>query len=38
VEIDPLADMLGAIAAEAKWLADSDDARFMSEIALRLAD
>ena len=37
-EIDPLADMLGAIAAEARWLTDGDDARFMSEIALRLAD
>jgi PTH1 family peptidyl-tRNA hydrolase len=36
-EIDPLADMLGAIAAEAEWLAKGDDARFMSEIALRLA-
>jgi len=37
-EIDPLADMLGAIAAEARWLADGDDARFMNEVALRLAD
>jgi PTH1 family peptidyl-tRNA hydrolase len=35
-DMDPLADMLGAIAAEAKWLAAGDDARFMSEIALRL--
>lgn len=35
-EIDPLADMLGAIAAEADWLAKGDDARFMSEVALRL--
>ena len=34
-EIDPLADMLGAIAAEADWLAKGDDARFMNEIALR---
>ncbi|MBT0669019.1 aminoacyl-tRNA hydrolase [Novosphingobium profundi] len=34
-EIDPLADMLGAIAAEAQWLAEGNDARFMSEIALR---
>ncbi len=25
--------MLGAIAAEAKWLADGDDARFMNEVA-----
>ncbi|MGN3973085.1 aminoacyl-tRNA hydrolase [Tsuneonella sp. SYSU-LHT278] len=34
-EIDDLAEMLGAIAAEAEWLAKGDDARFMSEIALR---
>ena len=37
-EIDSLADMLGAIAAEAPWLAAGDDARFMSEVALRLQD
>ncbi len=37
-ELDPLADMLGGIAAEADWLAKRDDARFMSELALRLAD
>jgi peptidyl-tRNA hydrolase, PTH1 family len=37
-EMDPLADMLGGIAAEAEWLAKSDDARFMSDLALRLAD
>lgn len=37
-ELDPLADMLGAIAAEAPWLAQGDDARFMSDIALRLQD
>jgi len=35
-EMDPLADMLGAIAAEAEWLAKGDDARFMSDIALKL--
>jgi PTH1 family peptidyl-tRNA hydrolase len=35
-EIDPLADLLAAIAAEAEWLAQGDDARFMSEVALRL--
>jgi peptidyl-tRNA hydrolase, PTH1 family len=35
-EMEPLSDMLAAIAAEAKWLASSDDARFMSEVALRL--
>ena len=37
-ETDRLADMLGAIAAEAEWLAKGDDARFMSEVALRLQD
>jgi PTH1 family peptidyl-tRNA hydrolase len=36
-ELAPLADMLGAIGAEAGRLAAGDDARFMSEIALRLA-
>ena len=35
-EIDDLADMLGAVAAEAKWLADGDDVRFMNDVALRL--
>jgi PTH1 family peptidyl-tRNA hydrolase len=38
VEQDRLADMLGAIAAEAEWLAKGDDARFMNEVALRLQD
>jgi peptidyl-tRNA hydrolase, PTH1 family len=37
-ELDDLADMLGAISAEAEWLAKSDDARFMNEIALRQQD
>jgi PTH1 family peptidyl-tRNA hydrolase len=37
-ELDPLADMLGAIASEASWLAEGNDPRFMSEVALRLAD
>ncbi len=37
-ETDRLADMLGAIAAEAEWLAKGDDARFMNEVALRLQD
>ena len=36
-EMDPLADMLGALAAEAEWLAKGDDARFMNDVALRLA-
>jgi PTH1 family peptidyl-tRNA hydrolase len=35
-EMDALSDLLGAIAAEAKWLADGEDARFMSDVALRL--
>ena len=35
-EMEPLSDVLAAIAAEADWLADGDDARFMSEVALRL--
>jgi PTH1 family peptidyl-tRNA hydrolase len=35
-EIEMLAEMLGAIAAEAEWLAKADDARFMNELALRL--
>lgn len=35
-ELDPLADTLAAIAAEAEWLAKGDDARFMSDVALRL--
>ncbi len=37
-ETDPLADMLGAIAAEAPWLAAGDDVRFMNEVARRLQD
>ena len=36
-ELDPLADMLGAVCAEADWLAKGDDARFMSDVALRQA-
>jgi PTH1 family peptidyl-tRNA hydrolase len=35
-EMEPLSDLLGAIAGEAEWLAGGDDARFMSEVALRL--
>ena len=35
-EMDPLTDMLAGIAAEAKWLAAGDDARFMSDLALRI--
>ena len=37
-ELDPLADLLGALAAEAEWLAKGDDARFMNDVALRLND
>ena len=36
-EMDPLADLLGAIAAEAGRLAGGDDARFMNDVALRLS-
>ena len=35
-EMEPLSDMLAAIASEAEWLAGGDDPRFMSEVALRL--
>ena len=34
-EGEPLEDMLAAIAAEAEWLADGDEVRFMSEVARR---
>uniref|UniRef100_UPI0035CC7D2C aminoacyl-tRNA hydrolase n=1 Tax=uncultured Sphingomonas sp. TaxID=158754 RepID=UPI0035CC7D2C len=37
-EMDSLADMLGAVAAESSWLAGGDDGRFMSDVALRLGD
>ncbi|WP_174522624.1 aminoacyl-tRNA hydrolase [Novosphingobium lentum] len=37
-EMDDLADMLGAVSAEAEWLAKGDDARFMNDVAMRLAD
>jgi PTH1 family peptidyl-tRNA hydrolase len=37
-EQEPLVDMLGAIGAEAEWLAKGDDPRFMSDVALRLQD
>ena len=35
-EIDPLSDLLGAVAAEAEWLAKGDDVRFMNDVAMRL--
>jgi len=37
VEIDPLADMLGAVAGEADRLAEGDEVRFMNDVALRQA-
>ena len=37
-EMEPLADLLAAVAAEAEWLAAGDDVRFMSEVARRLHD
>ena len=37
-EMDELAGMLGAMASEAEWLAKGDDARFMSDVALRQQD
>jgi PTH1 family peptidyl-tRNA hydrolase len=37
-ELDPLADLLGAIAAEAEWLAKGEDVRFMNDVALRLQE
>lgn len=37
-ELDPLADLLGAIAGEAEWLAKGDDTRFMNDVALRLSE
>ena len=36
-EIDDLADLLGAVSAEASWLAQGDDVRFMNDVAVRLA-
>jgi peptidyl-tRNA hydrolase, PTH1 family len=35
-EIDDLADLLGAVSAEADWLAKRDDVRFMNDVAVRL--
>jgi PTH1 family peptidyl-tRNA hydrolase len=37
-ELDALTDMLGAIGAEAEWLARGDDVRFMNDVAMRLAE
>jgi PTH1 family peptidyl-tRNA hydrolase len=35
-EMEPLSDLLAAIASEAEWLADGDEVRFMSEVARRM--
>ena len=37
-EMDSLAGMLGAVGSEAEWLAQGEDARFMSDVALRQQD
>jgi PTH1 family peptidyl-tRNA hydrolase len=37
-EIDDLSDLLGAVAAEADWLAKGDDVRFMNDVAMRLQE
>lgn len=37
-ELEPLSDLLAAVAAEADWLANRDDVRFMNDVALRMAD
>lgn len=37
-EIEPLSDLLGALAAEAHWLAEGDDVRFVNDVALRMGD
>jgi len=37
-EMEPLSELLGAIAAEAEWFADGDDVRFMSEVARRMGE
>jgi peptidyl-tRNA hydrolase, PTH1 family len=36
VETDDLTHMLGAVSAEAKWLAEGDDVRFMNDVAMRM--
>ena len=35
VEMEPLADLLGAVAAEVPWLLAGDEARFMNEVGRR---
>jgi PTH1 family peptidyl-tRNA hydrolase len=36
--LDALAGLLGALSAEAHWLADGEDARFVSDVALRMQE
>jgi PTH1 family peptidyl-tRNA hydrolase len=35
-EMDDLTDMLAAVSAEVEWLVKGEDARFMSDVALRM--
>ncbi len=35
-ELDDLSGLLGAVAAEAAWLVEGDDVRFMNDVALRM--
>ena len=37
-EMEPLADMLGVVAAEVPWLLAGDDVRFANDVAMRLSD
>ena len=37
-EMDELAHLLGAVVAEAEWLAKCDDVRFMNDVAIRVAE
>ena len=37
-ETERLSDLLAAIAAESEWLAKGDDARFMSDVAIRMRE
>jgi PTH1 family peptidyl-tRNA hydrolase len=37
-EMEPLSDLLAAIADEVAWLAKGDDPRFMSDVALRMQE
>ena len=37
-EMDDLTGLLGAVSAEAEWLAKGDDVRFMNDVALRQQD